>query len=585
MRRARPATLLAFSLLALALFGQARPETSDAPRPSGEYERYAVAADHPLASDAGAEVLAAGGNAADAAAATMLALGVVSPASSGLGGGGFALYYRASDRSLHFLDFRERAPAAATADMFARREGDDDRTAASRSRVGGLAVAVPGEPAGIDALVTRFGSGSVTRAQIVAPALRYATEGFEASSSIEEYSRWVGDSIRRDPVLGRWFPAGQSAIPAGHRLTNPEQARTLRELAARGAEAFYRGRIAREIVRRVRAEGGILTLEDLAAYQVAAREPLVADRLGFRWASAPPPSAGGVTMLASLALFERWVPPAHRRADSAFFRHALAESWKGPYSDRQLYLGDPDHVDVPTAALLTDARADARARAFHPTLAQATARYDLPLAGRETRPAVPGSDAGTSHLCVVDAEGNVASVTTTVNLLFGARFTAAGVVMNDEMDDFAREVGQPNAFGLVGGAPNLPGPGRRPVSSMSPTIVLSREGEPLLCAGAAGGGRIITATMQVALFTLLFGDTPSEAMERRRVHHQGSPPTLFVEEGLDASLRSGLEARGHATEQIEHSAIVQAIRIVREGGRVRILAASDPRKRGRPAGL
>ncbi len=413
MRRARPATLLAFSLLALALFGQARPETSDAPRPSGEYERYAVAADHPLASDAGAEVLAAGGNAADAAAATMLALGVVSPASSGLGGGGFALYYRASDRSLHFLDFRERAPAAATADMFARREGDDDRTAASRSRVGGLAVAVPGEPAGIDALVTRFGSGSVTRAQIVAPALRYATEGFEASSSIEEYSRWVGDSIRRDPVLGRWFPAGQSAIPAGHRLTNPEQARTLRELAARGAEAFYRGRIAREIVRRVRAEGGILTLEDLAAYQVAAREPLVADRLGFRWASAPPPSAGGVTMLASLALFERWVPPAHRRADSAFFRHALAESWKGPYSDRQLYLGDPDHVDVPTAALLTDARADARARAFHPTLAQATARYDLPLAGRETRPAVPGSDAGTSHLCVVDAEGNVASVTTT----------------------------------------------------------------------------------------------------------------------------------------------------------------------------
>ncbi|HEY8428869.1 MAG TPA: gamma-glutamyltransferase, partial [Sandaracinaceae bacterium] len=438
MRRVRQAfSLLAVFTLSLSLLGQSAPE------PSAEvaYEQYAVAADHPLASQAGAEVLAAGGNAADAAAATMLALGVVSPASSGLGGGGFALYYRASDRSLHFIDFRERAPAAATPDMFARREGDDDRTAANRSRVGGLAVAVPGEPAGIEALITRFGSRNVTRQQIVAPALRYAAEGFEASPSIEAYSRWVGESIRRDPVLGRWFPRGQSFIPAGHRLTNPEQARTLRELAARGAEAFYRGRIAREIVRRVRAEGGILTLEDLAAYEVVMREPLVADRLGVRWVAAPPPSAGGVTMLASLALLERWVPPALRRADSAFFRHALVESWKGPYSDRQLYLGDPDYVDVPTEGLLSDVRADVRARAFHPALARPTERYDLPLPGRETRPALPGSDAGTSHFCVVDAEGNVASVTTTVNLLFGARFTAAGIVMNDEMDDFAREVG------------------------------------------------------------------------------------------------------------------------------------------------
>lgn len=580
MRRAPLAPVLALFVLALALFGQARPE----PITDGAFDRYAVAADHPLASEAGAEVLAAGGNAADAAAATMLALGVVSSASSGLGGGGFALYYRASDRTLHFVDFRERAPAAATADMFARREGDDDRTAANRSRVGGLAVGVPGEPAGIDALVTRFGSGSVTRQQIVQPALRYATEGFEASSSIEEYSRWVGDSIRRDPVLGAWFPRGQAFIPAGHRITNPEHARTLRELAARGSEAFYRGRIAREIVRRVRAEGGILTLDDLAAYQVAIREPVVADRFGHRWVSAPPPSAGGVTMLASLALLERWLPPSHRQADSAFFRHALAESWKGPYSDRQLYLGDPDHVDVPTAGLLTDARAAARAEVFHPTLAQRTERYDLPLPGRETRPAIPGGDAGTSHFCVVDAEGNVASVTTTVNLLFGARFTAAGVVMNDEMDDFAREVGQANAFGLVGGAPNLPGPGRRPISSMSPSIVLSSGGDPLLCVGGAGGSRIITAVEQVALFSVLFGDTPAEALARRRVHHQGVPATLFVEEGFDASARAALEARGHAVEEIEHSAVVQLIRIVREDGRVRLLAASDPRKGGRPAG-
>lgn len=581
MRRAPLLSLFAFALLALALVlpvrGQERPVTE------GAYERYAVAADHPLASEAGAEVLAAGGNAADAAAATMLALGVVSPASSGLGGGGFALYYRASDRTVHYLDFRERAPMAATPDMFARREGDDDQTAASRSRVGGLAVGVPGEPAGIEALIDRFGSRAVTRQQIVAPALRYASEGFEASPAIEQYSRWVGPALRADPVLGRWLPEGETVIPAGRRLTNPEQARTLRELAARGAAPFYRGRIAREIVRRVRQAGGVLTLEDLAAYQVAVREPLSATHFGHRWVTAPPPSAGGVTLLASLGLLERWVPEAHRRADSALFRHALAESWKGPYTDRHLYLGDPDHVDVPTAALLSPARVDARAGLFHPTLARPTERYDVPLAGYERRAAVPGSDGGTSHFCVVDAEGNVAAVTTTVNLLFGARFTAAGLVMNDQMDDFAREVGQPNAFGLVGGAPNLPGPGRRPLSSMSPTLVFAGD-EPVLCLGGAGGSRIITATQQVALFSILFGDRPGQALARARVHHQGNPEQLFVEAALDPAMRAELAARGHALREIDHSAVVQVIRIVRDGDTRRIFAASDPRKSGRPAG-
>src|SRR5690606_38845128 len=205
------------------------------------------------------------------AAATMLTLGVVSPASSGLGGGGFALYYKASDRSLHYIDFRERAPAAATSTMFVRREGDDDQTAANRSRVGGLAVAVPGEPAGIEALLTRFGSGRVSRQQIVAPAIRHATEGFALSEDVARSSRWAGAAIRTDPVLGRWFVAGQEHLQAGHRVTNPEQARTLRELAQRGFDSFYRGRIAREIVRRVRSRGGLITAADLEAYEVAVR--------------------------------------------------------------------------------------------------------------------------------------------------------------------------------------------------------------------------------------------------------------------------------------------------------------------------
>jgi gamma-glutamyltranspeptidase / glutathione hydrolase len=578
MRRTRILVLSAAVLVLLALSGQARPDESER-----TFEQYAVSAHHPLASDAGARVLELGGNAADAAAATMLALGVVSAESSGLGGGGFALYYRASDRSIHYIDFRERAPGGATAEMFAQREGDDERTAANRSRVGGLAVAVPGELAGIEALVGRFGSHRVTLEQIAAPAVRYAEEGFEAPDLGDGYSRMLAPAMQRDPVLSRYFPRGSEIIPRGHRLTNPTLARTLRTIAQQGSGAFYRGSIAREIVRRVRAEGGIMTLEDLAAYEVRDREPVSAERFGMRWVSSPPPSAGGVTLLQSLGLLERWLPSSARGADSALFRHALAESWKGPYTDRFLYLGDPNHVDVPTDRMLAQERIEARARLFHPSLAYRASRYDLPLADFDAARAIPGSDAGTSHLCVVDAEGNVAAVTTTVNLGFGARFTAAGIVMNDEMDDFAREVGRANAFGLVGGAPNLPGPGRRPVSSMSPTIVFA-NGEPVLCIGGSGGSRIITAVEQVALFTLLFGDSPGAALARRRIHHQGEPDVLSYEEGFDEAMRAALEARGHHTQSVEHSAIVQLIRIERtETGR-RLIAAGDPRRGGRPAG-
>jgi len=579
----RSRVLLALSLLCLTPVLLGTGEDGDSTETV--YEHYAVAAHHPLASQAGAEVLAAGGNAADAAAATMLALGVVTPQSSGLGGGGFALYYRASDQSVHYFDFREEAPSAATAEMFERREGDDDDTAANRSRAGGLAVGVPGEPAGIAALIETVGSGDVTRSQIAAPAIRYAREGWETSDSWERYSRWLGESMRADPTFRRWFPAGSDVIPGGHRITNPEHARTLQAFAAGGAAPFYTGRIAREIVRRVRAEGGILTAEDLASYEVRRRDPVVGEHFGHRWVSAPPPSAGGVTMLASLALLERWLPESRRAEDSPYLRHALVESWKGTYTDRHHYLGDPDHVNVPIDALLTAERADARAELFHPMIAQRTERYDLPVAGREPpRPAQPGGDHGTSHFCVVDAEGNVASVTTTVNLPFGARFSAAGIVMNDEMDDFAREVGEPNAFGLVGGAPNLPGPGRRPLSSMSPTIVFDGDG-PILCAGAAGGSRIITATEQVLLFSVLFGDTPGEALARRRVHHQGIPRTTRYEEGMDEAMLEGLRRRGHALEELSHSANVQIIRLVRgDDGEVRLIAASDPRREGRPAG-
>ena len=552
--------------------------------PQEAYSEYAVATDHALASQAGAEILAAGGNAADAAAAAMLALGVVSPGSSGLGGGGFALYYDAESGETTFLDFRERAPAAATADMFEGQEPVEGRGSLP-SQYGGKATGVPGEPAGIAELLERF--GSKPKGEIVAPAVRYAEDGFEVTPYIARLSSFFGEQMRRDDLMRTWFEGDATALRGGQTIRNPELARTLRDFGRQGARPFYRGRIAREIVRANREHGGIMTMRDLRDYEVVEREPLEARRVGFRWVTAPPPSAGGYTMLGSLGLLERWIPAARREQAGPELMHAFAESWKGPFWDRASYFGDPDHVDVPVAALLDDERIARRATQYRPTLAIPFEWYATPLP-RETERAEQPDNPGTSHLCVVDSEGNVASITTTVNLPFGARYTAAGMVMNDEMDDFASEVGEQNAFGLPGGAPNLPGPGKRPVSTMSPTIVFDEGGRPVLCVGAAGGSRIVTATQQVAWHALVRGLDAAEALSFPRVHHQGEPDTLRVEteRPLPADVVEALRARGHTIEEVGHSAVVQLIRIRHDGSGEgpRFVAVSDPRKGGRPAG-
>lgn len=564
------------------------------------YEQFAVAADHPDASAAGAAILAAGGNAADAAAATMLALGVANPASSGLGGGGFALYYRASDRSLTFLDFRERAPAAATPDMYEGREPPMPGRANAASQVGGLASGVPGEPAGVEALVRRFGRLDVAR--VTAPAIALAEEGVPISGPLARMANAFGDQMRRDRAMAGWFQA--TGMREGETLRRPALLRALRAFAQRGARGIYEGRVAAQLVREVRAAGGIFTAQDLRDYRVVDRTPLEANHFGLRWVTAPPPSAGGFTMLQSLAILER-IPERWRSfaigsgtardpSRHAAVLHAMAESWKGPFLDRQRYFGDPDHVNLPLGEMMANARLDARAAAFHPGLAMPASDYDMPL--RPDDDVAQSDNAGTSHFCVVDAEGNVAAVTTTVNLPFGARYTAGGLVMNDEMDDFAREVGVANAFGLVGGAPNLPGPGKRPVSTMSPTIVFGADGAPALCIGASGGSRIVTAVQQVAMNTLLLGMTPEEAIRAPRVHHQGVPAALRSEEfaELPAAVLEALQQRGHAHDPIHNVATVQLIRIEPLegaetpdpvlGGRRQLTAAADPRKGGRPAG-
>jgi gamma-glutamyltranspeptidase/glutathione hydrolase len=559
-----------FALLMTSLAAGAPPAQ---PEHAAVFARDAVAADHAEASKAGAAVLAAGGNAADAAAATMLALGVVNPASSGLGGGGFALYYCAKDGSLTFLDFRERAPRAATRTMFEAEGERPEGPASSPSQLGGLAAGVPGEPAGIEALVTRFGRLSLR--EVIAPALRLAEEGFAVSGALAAMGSAFEVQLRKDPVMSKWD------LQPGATLRRPSLARVLRAFAEKGAAVIYGGLIGQEIVAAVQEHGGVMTLQDLYAYRVRTRVPLETTAFGYRWVTAPPPSAGGFTMIQSLSILEQAAGPTP--SFGAPLLHAMAESWKGPFRDRQRYFGDPDQVILPLDQMMAPDRITRRAELAGDGTAHPSADYDLPIEWTRTQVEAP-DNAGTSHLCVVDAEGNVASVTTTVNLPFGARFTAGGIVMNDEMDDFASGIGRANAFGLVGGARNLPGPWKRPVSTMSPTIVLE-NGKPALCVGASGGSRIVTATQQVAMNVLVHGINAGDAVAAPRIHHQGVPEALRVETvaPLDAGLQDALRARGHLIESIHNVANVQAIQIERFPER-RLHAASDPRKGGRPAG-
>jgi gamma-glutamyltranspeptidase/glutathione hydrolase len=565
------AVLFICSLFSLTLFIGA--SKGDAPDHGGVFEEYAVAADHYEASKAGAEVLASGGNAADAAAATMLALGVVNPASSGLGGGGFALYYEASSGALTFLDFRERAPRASDSTMFDVESTDPTGPASAPSQYGALAAGVPGEPAGIEALVNRFGTR--TLAEVVAPALRLAEEGFTVSEALARMGAYFEGQLDEDPVMSTWD------LRAGATLRRPALARVLRAFAAEGASVIYGGAIGKEMVSAVQSLGGIMTLDDLRAYKVRARRPIEVDAFGYQWATAPPPSAGGFTMAQSLAILER-VAGETPALDPALL-HAMAESWKGPFLDRQRYFGDPDYVILPLDAMSSPRRIKRRAELAASGEARPTSDYDIPF-GWTPPPTKAADNAGTSHLCVVDAEGNVAAVTTTVNLPFGARFTASGIVMNDEMDDFSRGEGEANAFGLVGGGRNLPGPWKRPVSTMSPTIVFEGT-EPVLCAGASGGSRIVTATQQVAMNVLLHGMSTADAVAAPRIHHQGTPDSLRIERmaPLEDDWVTALEERGHRIEPINNVANVQAIHIDLSDGR-RLHAASDPRKGGRPAG-
>lgn len=519
-----------------------------------------VVSESAQASQAGLEILKKGGNAIDAASATALALGVTNAGSCGLGGGGFMLVYVAKQGKFFALDFRETAPRAASADMYLRNGNPDEKLAL----LGPLAVGVPGQVAGIAAALDRF--GTMKFHQVAAPAIKLARDGFPLSHLLAGEIKWSQKYIAADPEFaGIFLERDGSAPPEGTIIREPELARTLARLGDRPDENFYRGEIAKEIASYISKSGGIMTAEDLAGYRALWRDPLHRPFQGTEVYVMPPPSSGGV-LLEMLGMLE----PGHLPGlglNSPPYLARLAEVMRQGFIDRASY-ADPAFTHVPLDVLLSAKHInEARNRALHHN--------------RATKMIPEAHDHGTSNLCVVDKDGNVVALTTTINTIFGSKMMVPklGIVLNNEMDDFAVAPNVPNAYRLQGAKANEIAPGKRPLSSMTPIIVV-RQGLPIMTTGGSGGPTILTGVLQVTLNILDFSLRPEQAVSSPRIHEQASPDTIFIEAAIPASTRQALSAMGYTLKVVLHLGAVNAITI--EPGNLR--GGFDPRKGGAAAG-
>jgi gamma-glutamyltranspeptidase/glutathione hydrolase len=553
----RPRGLAPVALALLLVVAVTTPAVVAQPAGAG-----AVASAAPAATEAGVEILRAGGNAADAAVATALALAVVHPRAGNLGGGGFAV--ARVDGVVSTLDFRETAPAAATRDMYL---GTDGNPVAGRSTVGGLAAGVPGSPAGLYELHRRL--GRLPWRQVIDPAVRLARDGFVVTAALHDDLSEQRKLLARFPETAAvWLPGG--APPAvGSTMRLPRLAALLERYGKRGPEAITRGKAARAIERASRRHGGILTAADLTGYRPVWREPLRFEAFGWQVASMDLPSSGGMILAQTCALAER-LGLAAEPLGSAQRLHLLAEIWRRTFADRFL-LGDPSGSAASAAELLARGWLDRRAASIDRSAATPSSEV-RPWSG-----GTPDGPAETTHLSVLDADGNLIALTTTINTAFGCGLLVPEleVLLNNEMDDFATAPGQPNHFGLIQGEANAVVPGRRMLSSMTPTVAW--RGDERLAVGAAGGPRIITATAQVLLAVVIDGRPLAEAMAAPRVHHQWLPDRLLVEPGVDPAARAAFERLGHRVEARERIAEVHAV-VRRADGTVE--AAADPRAGG-----
>jgi gamma-glutamyltranspeptidase/glutathione hydrolase len=527
---------------------------------SSESAAGLVVADSELASQAGMEILRRGGNAVDAAIATALALSVVDQASSGLGGGGFMVIYRAKDKKAFALDFRETAPAATRREQYLK----DGKPAPRLSLDGALAVGVPGEVAGLMEAHKKFATLPLT--VLAAAAIKLAAEGFPIDPAMRAAIDRLQRNLKLFAEIGRiYLPKGE--VPKeGEIIRQPELAQTLRAIAEQGARVFYQGWIGQSIVETVQKNGGVMTLDDLKNYRALWREPVIGSYRNREVIAMPPPSSGGVAIIQMLNVLEGYKLDEFKH-NSPDYLHLLSEIMKHAFADRAAHLGDPDFVHVPIRKL---------------TAKEYAAWIRGRIAPDKTRPAnfygyynYDAEKGGTTHFSVVDRFGNAVACTQSVNTRFGAKLLAAksGIVLNNEIDDFAIHPEAANSYGLIGNQANSIQPNKRPLSSMSPTIILN-GGRPELVVGAAGGPRIINATLQTILNRLDFKMPLARAVSSARIHHQWMPERLSVEASFAAEAKKSLEQRGHTVREQSALGVVQAI----SWDGATMSGAADPRK-------
>lgn len=536
---------------------------------------------HELASQAGVQIMREGGNAVDAAVATGFALAVVHPAAGNLGGGGFMLV-RMSDSKTHFIDFREKAPATATPNMYLDSQGDvrDD------SWLGYRAIGVPGSVAGLVYAETKF--GKLTLAQVIAPAIKLARDGYPLTW---EEAR----DMRQDKYLGKYpesrrvFQRNGNFYKSDEVFRQPELARTLERIASDPGD-FYHGVMARELAASIQKGGGLITADDLAHYEVKERVPVQGSYRGYEIISAPPPSSGGTVLLEILNILEGYdlTKTGNSSAESV---HLITEAFRRAFYDRAEFMGDPDFSKIPVAQLIDKRYAAAWRETIDPARASVSKDLKRPAifseleqyAKQHPHPLAMHESPHTTHYSVVDSDGNAVAVTTTLNDWFGSRVTAEGLgfLLNDEMDDFAAKPGEPNSDGLIQGAANAIGPGKRPLSSMTPTIVL-KDNKLFMVLGSPGSSRIITTVANALIGVVDYGMNIQEAVNAPRFHHQWMPDVLRVEKSFSFDTAKMLEQMEYKVEPQGYWSDAECIAIdPRTGER---LGASDARNNGKAVG-
>ncbi|MEO8003617.1 MAG: gamma-glutamyltransferase [Betaproteobacteria bacterium] len=536
---------------------------SFAARTATAAEQCGIASAHPLATHAGCEILAAGGNAFDAAVTVAAALAVVEPFASGLGGGGFLLLHRASDNSDVFLDARETAPSRATREFFLDAQGNPKSQAAQQ---GPTAAGIPGEPAALDWVATRY--AKLPFARLLAPAIKLAEDGFPADTRFANATTFSLNLLKGSTGAVQSFLDDGKPVAAGYRVVQPRLARTLRMLASGGARSFYHGEFARKLTQAVKDGGGLWELSDLEGYRVIEREPIRFTYRGAQITTAPLPSSGGLVLAQSLFILEAVDLAALSETDRA---HYVVEAMRRGYQDRARYMGDPAFVDVPVEKLIS--RAYAAQRGANIDAGRATPSSELVPSGKE------GKD--TTHFSIIDREGNRVAATLSVNGSFGSGFVPGdtGMLLNNHMDDFSLAPGAANLYKLVGGDANAVAPGKRPLSSMSPTFVEDTRG--VLVLGTPGGSRIISMVLEGILD---YVGQPTIDLSRLvgapRFHHQYLPDRIEIEPGsFTADWIEALKAKGHAVQEGRRRwGNMQAVFQDKQSGRIE--SANDPRALG-----